>query len=62
MDLEQRSFNDYFHEKPDFVRELIKKVGESRNRLFHFRVEERGELDLDLIEFAHGYFTAQRVE
>ncbi|WP_049936334.1 CBS domain-containing protein [Haloplanus natans] len=51
-------FDDYFDQRCDFVRELINKIGENRNRLFHFRIEDRRELDLDLIEFAHGYFTS----
>lgn len=53
-------FNNFFHEQKDFIRELISKLGEDRNKLFHFRVEDRSELDLDLIRFAHEYFTSQQ--
>ncbi|UVE51971.1 CBS domain-containing protein (plasmid) [Haloferax larsenii] len=51
-------FDEFFHERQDFVRQLVSRIGEHRNRLFHFRIEDRGELDLDIIEFAHGYITA----
>ncbi|MBB6646562.1 CBS domain-containing protein [Halobellus ruber] len=51
-------FDTYFSEKPDFIRELIGRLNENRNRLFHFRVDDRSELDQDIIDFAHGYFTS----
>ena len=51
-------FDQYFHERCDFVRQLINRIGEHRNRLFHFRIDDRSDLDLDIIEFAHGYFTS----
>jgi hypothetical protein len=51
-------FDEYFDQQPDFIRELINRIGENRNRLFHFRIEDRQELDLDIIRFAHGYFTS----
>ncbi|WP_323677688.1 CBS domain-containing protein [Halorubellus sp. PRR65] len=51
-------FEDFFDQRPDFVRNLINRLGENRNRLFHFRIDNREELDLDVIHFAHGYFTS----
>jgi len=51
-------FNTYFSENPDFIRELIGRLNENRNRLFHFRIDDRSELDQDIIDFAHGYFTS----
>lgn len=51
-------FDEYFSERRSFVRELIARVNENRNRLFHFRIEDRSELDQDVIEFAYGYFTS----
>jgi hypothetical protein len=51
-------FDESFHERRDFVRQLISRIGEHRNRLFHFRIEDRSNVDLDIIEFAHGYFTS----
>jgi CBS domain-containing protein len=51
-------FNTYFSENPDFIRELIGRLNENRNRLFHFRLDDRSELDQDIIDFAHGYFTS----
>jgi hypothetical protein len=51
-------FESYFDQRPDFIRNLIKRLGENRNQLFHFRIEDRDELDLDIIQFAHGYFTS----
>lgn len=51
-------FDEFFNERPDFVRELVNRIGENRNRLFHFRIRDRSELDLDIIDFAHGYFTS----
>lgn len=51
-------FDAYFSERRDFVRELIARLNENRNRLFHFRIQDRDELDLDIIDFAHGYFTS----
>jgi predicted transcriptional regulator len=51
-------FNSYFSERRDFIRKLIGRLNENRNRLFHFRINDRTELDLDIIAFAHGYFTS----
>lgn len=51
-------FDEIFYEQRDFVRELTNRLGEHRNQLFHFRIDDRSEFDIDLIEFAHGYFTA----
>lgn len=51
-------FDEFFHERKDFIRQLINRIGEHRNQLFHFRIEDRSDLDLDVIEFAHGYITA----
>lgn len=53
-------FDDYFEQRCDFVRELIRRLGENRNRLFHFRIDDRADLDLDIIRFGHGYFTSLR--
>lgn len=51
-------FEGFFDQRSDFVRELITRLGENRNRLFHFRTDARASLDLDIIEFGHGYFTS----
>lgn len=51
-------FDAYFNQRQDFIRNLINTLSENRNQLFHFRIEDREELDLDIIEFGHGYFTA----
>jgi hypothetical protein len=37
---------------------LITRLNENRNRLCDFRSDDRSELDLDIIAFAHGYFTS----
>lgn len=51
-------FSEFFHEQRDFVRQLVNRISEHRNRLFHFRIDDRSDLDLDIIEFAHGYITS----
>ena len=56
----EETFCEYFDANPSFLRELIKNVGQARNQLFHFRVPNRHEFDLDVIRFAHSYLTSVR--
>lgn len=47
------TFEPVFDHKQDFVRELLDRVGDIRNQMFHFRETEReSTLDTDFIEFA----------
>lgn len=50
-------FNEYFEENGDFVRRLLKEVGDIRNKIFHFRSDTYdSNLEEELLRFAHGYF------
>jgi hypothetical protein len=47
------SFGSQFEHKRDFVRELIDRVGEIRNQMFHFRdLDDQDTLDTEFVEFA----------
>lgn len=47
------TFEDRFDNKQDFVRELINRVGDIRNQMFHFRELEDGTpMDTEFIDFA----------
>jgi hypothetical protein len=51
------TFEPRFELKQDFVRELIDRVGDIRNQLFHFRdAGEADTLDTEFIEFAREHF------
>lgn len=51
------AFSPHFEENRDFVTQLLNEVGDVRNKLFHFRTERGdGDVDYELLEFAHGYF------
>lgn len=52
------AFEPMFGERQDVVRELVETVGDLRNRLFHFRIEDPEEFDQDLLRFAHSFFTS----
>lgn len=52
------SFEPVFEDRPDVVRELILEIGDIRNQLFHFRVDDPNEFDRDLLRFGYSYFTA----
>jgi len=60
------AFDSQFEHKQDFVRELIDRVGEIRNQMFHFRdLDDRETYDSDFIEFARehlAYIYNERVE
>ena len=46
-----------FDHHPDFVRDLINRVGDIRNQLFHFRGEGTDpDLGRDILEFARDHF------
>jgi CBS domain-containing protein len=51
-------FEPVFGERQDVVRELVEAVGDLRNRLFHFRIEDPEEFDQDLLRFARSFFTS----
>jgi CBS domain-containing protein len=54
-------FDPVFDEGPDVVRELIGEIGDTRNRLFHFRVddpEDPSAFDPDLLRFGQSYFAS----
>lgn len=51
-------FEEVFDDHQDVVRELLRSVGDVRNRLFHFRVADPEEFDLDLLRFGHSYVTS----
>jgi len=47
------TFDDRFDNKQDFVRELIERVGDIRNQMFHFRELDGDEtMDTEFIDFA----------
>jgi len=47
------AFESQFEHKRDFVRELIDRVGEIRNQMFHFRdLDDQDTLDTEFVEFA----------
>lgn len=46
-----------FDHNPDFIRELINRVGDIRNQLFHFRGGDTApDLDSEVLEFAREHF------
>lgn len=46
-------FKTQFEHKQDFVRELIDRIGEIRNQMFHFRdLDNQDTLDTEFVEFA----------
>lgn len=49
-------FEGYFEEDRDFVTNLLDQIGDIRNQLFHFRTEHNGDIDYELLRFAHSYF------
>lgn len=50
-------FEGYFEENGDFVRRLLSKVGDIRNKIFHFRSDPYdSKIEEELLRFAHGYF------
>lgn len=50
-------FEQYFSQNCKFTTRLIKQVGELRNEILHFRVQDGDEIDIDLIRFGHQYLT-----
>lgn len=47
------TFESQFEHKQDFVRELIDRIGDIRNQMFHFRdLDVQGSVDTEFIEFA----------
>jgi len=47
------SFEDKFDNKQNFVRELIARVGDIRNQMFHFRnFDDSNPMDAEFVEFA----------
>jgi len=47
------TFEDQFDNNQDFVRELIARVGDIRNQMFHFRdLHDSNPMDTEFIEFA----------
>jgi CBS domain-containing protein len=51
-------FEPVFGERQAVVRELVQAVGDLRDRLFHFRIEDPEEFEQDLLRFAHSFFTS----
>jgi CBS domain-containing protein len=57
------SFESQFEHKQDFVRELIDRVGELRNQMFHFReLDEKETLDTEFIEFTREHLNYVHLE
>jgi predicted transcriptional regulator len=50
-------FEQYFSQNCKFTTRLIKQIGELRNKILHFRVQDGDEIDIDLIRFGHQYLT-----
>jgi len=46
-----------FDNKQNVVRELVRAIGDLHNRLFHSRIEDPEEFDIDLLRFGHSYFS-----
>ncbi|WP_242492982.1 hypothetical protein [Halogeometricum borinquense] len=51
-------FESLFDDQQDVIRELVLEIGDMRNRLFHFRVEDPDEFDRDLLRFGQSYFSS----
>lgn len=55
------TFESYFDEDREFVRELVTGVGEIRNNLFHFRGGDHAtSIDTDYVAFVKNYFDDRR--
>lgn len=50
-------FEPIFDDRQDVIRELVFEIDDTRNQLFHFRVDE-SEFDRDLLRFGHSYFSS----
>jgi CBS domain-containing protein len=51
-------FEPLFDDQQDVIRELVLEIGDMRNRLFHFRVDDPDEFDRDLLRFGQSYFSS----
>ena len=51
-------FELLFDDQQDVIRELVLEIGDMRNQLFHFRVEDPDEFDKDLLRFGQSYFSS----
>jgi len=51
-------FEPLFDDQRDVIRELVLEIGDMRNRLFHFRVDDPDEFDRDLLRFGQSYFSS----
>jgi CBS domain-containing protein len=51
-------FEPEFEDQPDVIRELVLEIGDVRNQLFHFRVDELASFNRGLLRFGHSYFSA----
>ena len=51
-------FDPLFDDQQDVIRELVLEIGDMRNRLFHFRVDDPDEFDRDLLRFGQSYFSS----
>ncbi|OYR68067.1 CBS domain-containing protein [Halorubrum ezzemoulense] len=51
-------FEPIFDDQQDVIRELVLEIGDMRNRIFHFRVDDPEEFDRDLLRFGQSYFSS----
>ena len=51
-------FEPLFDDQQDVIRELVLEIGDMRNQLFHFRVDDPDELDRDLLRSGQSYFSS----
>ena len=51
-------FESVFDDERDVIRELVLEIGDMRNRLFHFRVDDPETFDRDLLRFGQSYFSS----
>jgi hypothetical protein len=51
-------FESLFDDQQDVIRELVLEIGDMRNRLFHFRIDDPDEFDRDLLRFGQSYFSS----
>ncbi|ELZ42957.1 CBS domain-containing protein [Halorubrum californiense DSM 19288] len=51
-------FEPIFDDQQDVIRELVLEIGDMRNRLFHFRIDDPEEFDRDLLRFGQSYFSS----
>jgi len=51
-------FESIFDDQRDVIRELVLEIGDMRNRLFHFRINDPDEFDRDLLRFGQSYFSS----